>query len=287
MANLKGSRFDKQIRDARIRMDARHTSRHTQKEKHLAHSHAVLKQREAMLRDFAKHLQEKGITEGKLNNLMTDENLQSFFKSRTMNLSASSAETYISGFNGMLKGLKSANISIDADHDKIAKEFTKDLQREIKNREITTGRYISNSEYLAGLQKLSPHICATTRLQYEYGFRSSEAVKIANNPSKYIKNDKIVGVVGKGKRIYKPKRIDSKLKEQLQQNTKRISINAYQKAVKSAMGHRAHDLRLSYAKNKIDSLVKIGENKITAMRSVAEELNHSRLEISRYYLARA
>ena len=285
MANLKGSDFQKQIRDARIRTDARGQKKAEIQGKNFARSHSIVYTRESQLHDFANFLQNQGINEGKLNQHFTEKNLQSFFKERISALSASSANTYISGFNGLLKGLEHANIKIDSDYDSIAKNLTKELQKQSKEQPIKTGRYISKSEFQKNIQKLPLRMQPIAHLQYRYAFRVEEALKIARSPEKYIKNNKIVGVQGKGGRIYKQKRISQAMKKDLQKPLK-ISKSGYQKAVNRAFDKKNHDLRLSYAKNLVDQMRKEGNSLLSSLRTTAEELNHSRLEITRYYLAR-
>ena len=285
MANLKGSDFQKQIRDARIRTDARGQKKADIQGKNFARSHVIVQTRESQLQDFANFLQNQGISEGKLNQHMTSKNLENFFKERVSELAESSANTYISGFNGLLKGLQNANITINVNHDSIAKSCTKELQKNIKERPIKVGRYISKSEFIQNIQKLPTHLQPMARLQYQQGFRIAEALKIAKNPEKYIKNNKIVGVQGKGGRTYKPKRISPQMKNDLKKSIK-ISKSGYQKAINRAFNKSNHDLRLSYAKNQVEQITKEGNSLLTALRSTAEELNHSRLEITRYYLDR-
>jgi len=286
MANLKGSDFQKQIRDARIRTDFRGQKKAEIQGKNFARSHVIVHTRESQLNDFVNFLQNKGISKGKLNQLITKKNLENFFKEKISSLSSSSANTYISGFNGLLKGLQNANITINSNYDKVAKSFTKELQKQSKEQSIKIGRYISKSEFQQNIQKLPIKLQPIARLQYHYGFRVVEAIKIASTPSKYIQNNKIIGVRGKGGRIYKPKRIFSQIKKDLEKPIK-ISKSGYQKAINKAFNTKNHDLRLSYAKNQVDKITKEGSSLLVALRATAEELNHSRLEITRYYLARA
>jgi len=286
MANLKGSSFEKQIRDARIRTDARGQKKAELQNKNFARSHVIVNTRESQLNDFATFLQNKGVNSGKLNQHFTEKNLKSFFKERISALSASSANTYISGFNGLLKGLKNANISIKVEHDAIAKSFTKELQKQSKEKPIKTGRYISKLEFQQNIEKLPLRMQPIAHLQYRYGFRVEEALKIVRNPEKYIKNNKIVGVQGKGGRVYKPKRISPQLKKDLEKPLK-IGKSTYQKSINTAFKTFNHNLRLSYAKNLVDQMRKEGTSLLVALRTTAEEMNHSRLEITRYYLARA
>jgi len=285
MANLKGSSFEKQIRDARIRTDFRGQKKAEIQGKNFARSHSIVYARESQLHDFANFLQNQEINEGKLNQHFTEKNLQSFFKERISALSSSSANTYISGFNGLLKGLENANITISVDHNLIVKSFTKELQKNIKKQDIKTGRYISKKEFQKNLQKLPVKLQPIARLQYSYGFRVAEALQIAKNPEKHIKSGKIIDVRGKGGRTYKPKRISQAMKKDLQKSIK-ISKSTYQKATCRAFAKSNHDLRLSYAKNLVDKMLKEGTSLLVALRTTAEEMNHSRLEITKYYLAR-
>ena len=286
MANLKGSDFKKQIRDARIRTDKRGQKKAEIQGNYVARSRNIVQARESQLRDFANFLQNQNISTGKINQHFTEKNLKNFFKERVAKLSASSANTYISGFNGLLKGLKNANITIKVDHDKITKNFTKEFQKKLKEQPIKTGRYISKSEFIKNIQKLPDKLQPIARLQYEHGYRIAEALKIAKKPEKYIKNNKIIDVPGKSGRIYKPKIISPKLKKDLQKPIK-TSKSGYQKAINKAFNKSNHNLRLSYAKNQVEQLTKEGKSLLIALRSTAEELNHSRLEITRYYLNRA
>ena len=286
MANLKGSSFEKQIRDARIRTDARGQKKAELQNKNFARSHVIVNTRESQLNDFATFLQNQGIHEGKLNQHFTEKNLQSFFKERISALSSSSANTYISGFNGLLKGLKNANISIKVEHDAIAKSFTKELQKQSKEQPIKTGRYISKSEFQQNIQKLPSHMQPIARLQYQHGFRVEEALKIVRNPEKHIQNSKIGGVQGKGGRIYKQKRISQAMKKDLQRALK-IGKSTYQKAVNKAFKTFNHNFRLSYAVNKVEELKREGMSQIAAQRATSEEMNHSREETTRYYQIRA
>jgi len=65
MANLKGSDFQKQIRDARIRTDKRGQKKAEMQGKNFARSHSIVYARESQLHDFANFLQNKGVNSGK------------------------------------------------------------------------------------------------------------------------------------------------------------------------------------------------------------------------------
>ena len=281
MANLKGSTFAKQSRDALIRLDKRGEAKHTQKSAHYTHSNAIYRQREAILKDFSNFLTEKGLN-GKLNIHLTDLNITQFLKQRTENLSKSTTNTYARAFSGLLQGLQSANIKIEMDYISRISDFLATANP--NHYQIQkSGRYIPRNDFYGKIKTINQNYQTVAQLQYEYGFRSAEAIKIAKNPEKYIKNNKIFGVKGKGGRIYKPKHIKKELVTTLQGIKTIPALSTYQKEIKSILGHRSHDLRLSYAVNKLNELKKEKTYK-EAKFEVSQELNHSRGEITEYYL---
>ena len=86
MANLKGSTFEKQIKNALIRLDARGQKRYGTASR-LTHSNALMKKREMYLKDFANYLSNnKGIQEGKLNNYFKEEYISDFLNERLSEL---------------------------------------------------------------------------------------------------------------------------------------------------------------------------------------------------------
>jgi len=281
MANLKGSTFVKQSRDALIRLDKRGEAKHKQKSAHYTHSNAIYKQREAILRDFSNFLTEKGL-EGKLNTHITDTNIVNFLAKRTKDLSQTATKTYARAFSGLLQGLQSANITIKTDYISHISDF---LARPNPNHYPTqkNGRYIPQNDFYGKIKTINQNYQAIAKVQYEYGFRSAEAIKIAKDPDKYIKNGKIIGVKGKGGRVYKPKPIAKELETALKGLKTVPALSTYQKEIKSVLGHRSHDLRLSYAVNKLNVLKKEKTYK-EAKFEVSQELNHSRGEITEYYL---
>ena len=89
MANLRGSTFDKQVKDAFYRVQKLGEGRHL-KEDNFTHSLALSEKRQMYLKDFKEFLEQKGIQEGKINTYMTKENVKSFLEARTSDLSAKS-----------------------------------------------------------------------------------------------------------------------------------------------------------------------------------------------------
>ena len=80
MANLKGGSFQKQIRDANFRLAAFGKQRNGTNSNR-THSDALRIKRDTYFKDF-KEFAENEELEGKLNTLMTEENVDSFLKQR-------------------------------------------------------------------------------------------------------------------------------------------------------------------------------------------------------------
>ena len=93
MANLRGGTFEKQIKDAFHRTLRFGEGRHL-KNDNFTHSIALAEKREMYLKDFKEYLEQKGITEGKINQYMTKDTIQDFIEQRTINLSPKSALDY-------------------------------------------------------------------------------------------------------------------------------------------------------------------------------------------------
>ena len=147
MGNLKGGNFDKQVRNALIRLDARGQKRYgTDSRK--THSNALAKKREMYLRDFKEYLEQKGITEGKLNTYINEQNLTEFLNNRLQDLSPKSALDYTTGFNSMLKGLEQTKVNISREVYGVLREYTQDYRTEFNATKdnYETGRAIQDTQ---------------------------------------------------------------------------------------------------------------------------------------------
>ena len=110
MANLKGGTFEKQIKDAFHRLEAFGVGR-VGKNDHLTHSDKLAEKRMMYLKDIANYFTSQNL-EGKLNTLMTKDNLDKFFNDRLENLSIKTQECYYRGISSMLNGMSEQNIYI-------------------------------------------------------------------------------------------------------------------------------------------------------------------------------
>jgi hypothetical protein len=287
MANLKGSTFSKQIVNAKSRLNAIGQPRYG-RESHLTHSVATAQKRDMYLRDFAKFLEKEGFS-GKMNQAMTEKNIERFFSERLADLSPKSALDYVSGFHSMLQGLAETNVSIDDGALSYLRESVADFQaewREAKD-DFQTGRSVEDPErFLQNLGEIREESAIVAQLQLETGFRVSEALEVAKNPQEYLQENRISGVVGKGGQEYGEKHISDTLAQKLREVDISISYATYQRDVQE-LGHTSHDLRITYAKEEYERRIEQGYTHREALKAVSEEMNHHRESITAYYLARA
>ena len=291
MANLRGGTFQKQVKDAFYRTLAFKESRHM-KEDNLTHSLAVADKRQMYLRDFKEYLEQKGITQGKINQYMDQETIRDFLEQRTMELSPKSALDYTTGFNSLLKGLEQANITIPANPNQndFLQDFREVFREEMKELEIEQGRYIENVEQkLDELKEIRYESYVIAKIQSETGLRVAEAMEVARNFEKYYnpENNTLEGVIGKGNHEYAPKEISYQLATEIQKMENIPHYNTYNRDLKEVGINRSHNFRVTYAKNLLQHKLERGTSYKEALKEVSQEINHHRPEMTEYYLARA
>ena len=290
MANLRGGTFEKQIKDAFHRTLALGEARHMQQD-NLTHSVALAEKREMYLKDFQNYLETNGITEGKINQYMTEDIVRDFLEQRTEDLSAKSALDYTTGFNSLLKGLEQANVTIPANlENDFLKDFRETFREEMKELEIESGRYIDNlQEKLEVLQEIRYESYVVAKLQAETGLRISEAMEVVKNFDKYYneQNQTLEGVIGKGNHEYQPKEISYQLAQEIQKIDNVPHYNTYNQDLKEVGIDRSHNFRVTYAKDLLEHKLEQGIGYKEALKEVSEKINHHRPEMTEYYLARA
>jgi hypothetical protein len=291
MANLRGGTFEKQIKDAFHRTLALGEGRHM-KEDNFTHSLALAQKREMYLRDFKEYLEQKGITEGKLNTYMTEQTIRDFLEQRTDHLSPKSALDYTTGFNSLLKGLEQANITIPANPSRndFLKDFRETFRSELKELEIESGRYIQNlDQKLEELKEIRFESYVIAKIQSEMGLRVNEALEVAKNFPNYYneQNSTLEGVIGKGNHEYAPKEISYQLAQEIQKLENIPHYNTYRNDLQEVGIDRSHDFRVTYAKDLLESKLEQGISYKEALKEVSQEINHHRPEMTEYYLARA
>jgi len=288
MANLKGSSFEKQIKDASIRLNAKHTKRHNTNSS-LTHSNALETKRNMYLNDFKEFLEEKNES-GKLNNLLTPDNVRDFLNDRLEDKSAKTSLDYTTGFNSLLNGLEQKNITIDKDTKDTLNSFTKAFREDFNNvkGDFKTDRAIVDKDtFLSNLRDIRESSYVVASVQLTTGLRVNEVIEVVNNPDKYIKDNEIVGVVGKGGQEYQVKEISTSLANKIEKLDKSVNYSTYQSDLKDLDNDMtSHDLRITYAQELFKEL----EQKVSkeeALKEVSKELNHHRISITSYYLSRA
>ena len=291
MANLRGGTFEKQIKDAFHRTLALGEGRHM-KEDNFTHSLALAQKREMYLKDFKEYLEQKGITEGKLNTYMTEQTIRDFLEQRTEHLSPKSALDYTTGFNSLLKGLEQANITIPANPSRndFLKDFRETFRSELKELEIESGRYIQNlDQKLEELKEIRFESYVIAKIQSETGLRVNEALEVAKNFPNYYneQNSTLEGVIGKGNHEYAPKEISYQLAQEIQKLENIPHYNTYRNDLQEVGIDRSHDFRVTYAKDLLESKLEQGISYKEALKEVSQEINHHRPEMTEYYLARA
>lgn len=188
----------------------------------------------------------------------------------------------------MIQGLNEVNISTP-----ISKEYFNSKINEIKStttkEPIKTNRAINNvSNFIQNLYDKRFESGVLSQIQYELGFRVSEAIKLISNPLNYIKNNSVVGMIGKGNHKYHDKPISQELQAKISIVENIPSQNTYRNDIKSlSPEHSTHSLRYNYAKNEFNKKIEQGIAYKQALKEVSEGLNHSRVEMSKWYLARA
>ncbi|MFY9141274.1 hypothetical protein [Sulfuricurvum sp.] len=289
MANLKGSDHDRQIYDALYRLEARGEGRTGEaRNDALNHSHAVVEKRTMVLKDFSRYTTEKGL-EGKLNQLMTRENVTEFLRARTDGLKSSSTEGYVSNFSALVKGLASKNITIPvagSDRAKFFAELKNELGR-TDHKNFEKGRYIAEDRAKEIISTINTRSSAIAELQYMHGFRASEAREIVNHSEKYLKENTIELVKGKGGQPYRVKEISNELKEKIERSTEIISKGKYYRDIEKVIEkNRAHDLRVTFSIDNYSNLRTKGMSDREAKKETTEEINHHRGSMTEYYQAR-
>ncbi len=293
MSNLKGSTFDKQILNATHRLAAFKQARHGTNS-HKTHSDATRIKRDMYLKNFKKFAEENEL-DGKLNTLMTEENLTELFEQRLEGLSCGTQEDYLRGWSGMIQGLQQTNISINVDVSFFNKLVGKYKETAIANGEsIGEPKLVTTSFHPTELIKELPlSLSVIAQLQYETGFRVSEAYDVINNLERYLDKMKLHSVKGKGGQVYIDKIISIELrirliKLQQQLLTQQINLPVQSTYYRHLQRYdmSSHDIRAFYTKELYEEKIREGLSHKDACLYVSKEINHHRISITEYYLSK-
>lgn len=286
--NFKGKGLTKQLNDVRINLCAFNVPRHG-KTLYDGKSHTYTREkiRERELKKFCEFIGFYTDSAGKLNLLIDAEKLKAYLCERLKGLTYETIADKISTWSSLIHGLRVEGYWIDPHVNYLFfAEMKRLLTKDIKKSEIVSGRSISRSDFEGMTVGVSEVVRLAAVLQYEYGYRASEAIDAVNHPDCVV-NGRIVGISGKNGKEYLPKPIrDSDLLEELSKGHK-LSKSKYYRELRKVLGtHRAHDFRVSFACNEYDRLIAEGTEEKKALLTVSFLLNHCRPEITRYYLVR-
>ncbi|WP_415397615.1 hypothetical protein [Sulfurimonas sp. CS5] len=287
MANLKGGSFEKQVKDIFHRLSAFGEKRFG-KDSHQTHSSAISKKRSEYASSFSSFITNKGL-EGKLNTHMTNEYIKEYLELRTVDLAYSSTINYYRGFSSFIEGLKESNVSIEFDK-KIIDDLVKDFKVNNIKPDFQTNRAIDNPEkIIESISNTHYSLSLVAQVQYECGLRVREAYAVVGHIEKYFKEDSqtLEGILGKGNHIYNSKNISYSLATAIEANTEKLPTQTTYSNVLSEYGVKSHDFRYTYAKNLYEKKTTEGENYKEVLKDVSKELNHTREQMTRFYLARA
>ncbi|QOP45691.1 hypothetical protein [Sulfurimonas paralvinellae] len=290
MANLKGSTFEKQVRDANFRL-AGFKEKRNGTNSNRTHSDATRIKRDSYFKDFKEFAEEQEL-DGKLNELMTEENMSMFLEQRLQSISSFSAqEDYIRGWSGLVQGLQQSNVSIDLDRG-IFNEIVAIYKEDAIERGDTFGepKPITTSFHPTDvINELNSPLSVIAQVQYETGFRVSEAYTVINDLEKHLDNLKLHSVKGKGGQMYNAKIISLELKLMLlklkAQNVKIPHQSTYYRHLQK-YDMASHDIRAFYTKELYEEKREEGLSHIEACQFVSKEINHHRIQITEYYLAK-
>lgn len=285
MANLKGGTFEKQIKDAFHRLEAFGVGR-VGKNDNLTHSDKLAEKREMYLKDISNYFTSQNLG-GKLNNLLTKDNLDKFFNQRLEGLSPITKINIYRGFSSMFKGLSAQNIHIPLHYED--KDFFDNRVAILKDQAetIIENRYIDNVENV--IQNLYEDRAISgliAQTQYELSIRQAEAFELIKNPHKYIENGRVENLIGKGNHTYESKEISFELEQKILNNQEElISKSTYYEDLQK-YDISSHDFRFTSARDKYEEKINNGISEKEAKLQISEILNHKREEITNYYLKR-
>ena len=283
MANLKGSTFEKQIKNAKIRIEARGQSKYNKQDLNLTHSNALALKRDYYLKSFAEYASSLNLLEPKLNNYLTNDIVKSFLEKKTSSMSLISAINFTRGFSALTTALSEKGISTGMSKETYDSHVK--LLKQIKDEKVKVGnRNIENiHEVIRNLHNINPAFAKLALLQSNLSLRVSEGIELLKNGSKYIQQDNIVhNLIGKGSLPYGPKPLSLELQRVLMKR-ETVNYQSYQNALKT-MNITSHDMRYTYVINRMNQLLHT-KNYKESLRIISYEINHKREEITEYYLS--
>jgi hypothetical protein len=238
------------------------------------------------IKDYKEFAERENFTD-KLNQTMTNENIEKFLNERLEGLSSKTQEDYIRGFSSLTKGMEEKNINTNVE-EKVFNDKVIEIRNEAPPQTPDSGRYIENLEdKLTEMSDKYPNSAVVAEIQAELGVRASEALELASNPAKYIEDGKVNDLVGKGNHKYHEKDISDELVSKIENMNNVPSYQTYRNHCISSGIDKTHDLRVTYVKNQMDQAAENGILRDKALVDISKEINHKRGEITEKYLSKA
>lgn len=289
MSNLKGSDFSKNIKNSMIRLNKLGSSKRGCERENQTHSLKTQQVRQSLLNDFKTYLENNNLTDKKLNEYMDNKTTTTFLKERTQHLSVKSAETFIRGFGSLLNGLRETGVSISLEKE-IINSMVKELKEDYKPTPTSEiSKSFNDVENVVNkLYEKSFEYGVLGQLLKESGLRHNEGVELLKNPQKYITDNSIHSLSGKGGFTYQEKFISSDLISKII-NIENIPNHKsfYNSINQIEPGKSSHPFRYSYVLSQMEiKQHNQGLSYKQALKEVSKEINHRREEITKYYLNR-
>jgi len=287
MANLRGGNYSKQVKSAFLKIESFRVGRHG-KDSHKTHSDGLAKKREEFLSSYKSFATNNGFTD-KLNKTMTPQNMDSYFSQRLEGLALKTKIDYMRGWSSMLQGLKEANITIAVDKSYFDIKV-QEVNTSTHKAPIRTNRAIKNiNSVVHKIYEKNYTSGVISEVQYKLGVRVAEAYKIIQKPDKYISNNQIINLRGKGNRLYDPKHIYKDLIAKIQAVQNIPHENTYRNHIAEVTNgkYTPHSFRYTHALNTFKQGVKNNIPYKKLMKTISENLGHSRIAMSQFYLKRA
>jgi len=218
---------------------------------------------------------------------MTPEIIAQFLQERTTMMALVTIENYIANFSGLVKSLRLKNITVPVKTDYEFFQRLKDQLGRPNPNIFQTGRYMDEDAVQRMLDRLPHRSRVVAIIQYKLCFRASEALLIANNPSKYLLALTLSGVRGKGGQFYPERTVDPDTANMILSAVSISRSTYYRDQRKALFGkNRPHDLRLTHICDLYDSLRDAGEPHIQSMLKASKASNHHRPSTTSAYQAR-
>jgi len=185
----------------------------------------------------------------------------------------------------MLEGLENSNVDMLVTKDVFEEKMIE--IREMLDINPIEGRAINEADKLIDeLYEKSYETAVVAQTQLELGFRVSEVFEVVGNIDKYYNDGKLTAVIEKGNHEYPAKDISNSLLERIKLVNNLRTQRTYLNHLK-ACDIKSHDFRYTYVKDEVEKRLELGQEYKQILNDVSKEINHSREEMTNYYLKRA